>query len=489
MSEPTATSGPTSLHAEQDAQRAWVLRDDFATVPLADQLLAAEFHSPEEAQALADARLRRILLYALTRVPWYARIRQRLRIPGRDLGAQGTLQRLPCLTSRHVQQHGSALRTRQLPPGETVRTMTRTSGTTGRPTVVYQSTSSRRPFSWLKQRELRWFRWDPTQAMAVIRPGIELPKQPDGDYLQPGGIHREPHWPRVGPFFHTGPLLAITNTNPVADQLAFLRAENPPYLLSQASVLEHLALSAHTPPSDALRRVQAISQTLTGPMEATVAERLGVGVDINYGFNEIGLIASRCREGGRYHVHAEHAHVELLDEDGQPAAPGTHGRIVVTGLTNYAMPLLRYDSGDYALVTDGPCPCGRTLPSFGPILGRYRRIAYLPPGTWQRWGALQYGIHGLPRELKGAVEAYQGKQFKDGSWEFRLTLHRDVLDPIAERLRAAFVGAVDGEEAPPIRFVRVETFERADARKFQDFLSEFQPSVDDDRIPEAPHGD
>jgi phenylacetate-CoA ligase len=38
--------------------------------------------------------------------------------------------------------------------------------------------------------------------------------------------------------------------------------------------------------------------------------------------------------------------IEILDEDGSPVSPGEEGNIVVSCLTNYAMPLLRYWIGD-----------------------------------------------------------------------------------------------------------------------------------------------
>ena len=42
--------------------------------------------------------------------------------------------------------------------------------------------------------------------------------------------------------------------------------------------------------------------------------------------------------------------VEIMDEDGNPAPDGKLGRIVVTDLFNYAMPMIRYDTGDMGAV-------------------------------------------------------------------------------------------------------------------------------------------
>jgi hypothetical protein len=62
------------------------------------------------------------------------------------------------------------------------------------------------------------------------------------------------------------------------------------------------------------------------------------------------------------HVCAESFFVELLDEAGEPAPQGELGRVVLTSLHNFAMPLIRYDIGDLAAF--GPaCSCGRGLPA------------------------------------------------------------------------------------------------------------------------------
>jgi phenylacetate-CoA ligase len=62
-------------------------------------------------------------------------------------------------------------------------------------------------------------------------------------------------------------------------------------------------------------------------------------------------------------------YAEILDDADRPCAPGEVGRVVVSTLHNYAMPLFRYDLGDLAEVGP-PCECGRTLPVLNRIVGR-----------------------------------------------------------------------------------------------------------------------
>jgi len=50
--------------------------------------------------------------------------------------------------------------------------------------------------------------------------------------------------------------------------------------------------------------------------------------------------------------------------------PGEAGSVVVTDLTNPAMPLLRYPVGDVAVLSERRCPCGRGLPLLERLEGR-----------------------------------------------------------------------------------------------------------------------
>jgi phenylacetate-CoA ligase len=112
-----------------------------------------------------------------------------------------------------------------------------------------------------------------------------------------------------------------------------------------------------------------------------------------YCCEELGYIAAQCPRYDHYHVPSETVLVEILDEQGRPCAPGQLGRVVLTPLHSFAMPLIRYAIGDYAEV-GGPCPCGRGLPVLQRIPGRQRSRVVLPDGrrTWPDVSALWAAI-------------------------------------------------------------------------------------------------
>ena len=62
-------------------------------------------------------------------------------------------------------------------------------------------------------------------------------------------------------------------------------------------------------------------------------------------------------------------YLEVLDDNNQPVKEGEEGKVVVTNLVNYAMPLIRYEN-------PGPCPpwpgsvtCGNNLSTLKMVTG------------------------------------------------------------------------------------------------------------------------
>jgi phenylacetate-CoA ligase len=62
--------------------------------------------------------------------------------------------------------------------------------------------------------------------------------------------------------------------------------------------------------------------------------------------------------------------VEIVDpQTDKQLGPGKTGEIVATTF-NQSYPLIRFGTGDLSILTETPCPCGRTSPRLVKILGR-----------------------------------------------------------------------------------------------------------------------
>lgn len=81
-------------------------------------------------------------------------------------------------------------------------------------------------------------------------------------------------------------------------------------------------------------------------------------------------MAAECRAAAGFHAWEDIVLVEHLDVGSStPVAEGGRGELVVTSLTEWAAPLVRYRSGDLVEVNRSPCECGRTHARFR-VLGR-----------------------------------------------------------------------------------------------------------------------
>ncbi len=118
-------------------------------------------------------------------------------------------------------------------------------------------------------------------------------------------------------------------------------------------------------------RVQAVLTTgemLYPEQRKSLETAFNAPVFSYYGSNEIGALAFEC-EHGAMHITDEHVIMEVVNEKGV-AVWDEPGRLLVTDLDNYAMPLIRYEIGDIGILSREICPCGRSLLVLKELLGR-----------------------------------------------------------------------------------------------------------------------
>ena len=473
----------TDLARERAEQQRWRLRSRFSRVKVFDRLVENEFLSEEEHRAQQNRRLARLVRYTATRIPYYRDLLETHKLKPQDLRSVADLPKLPLLDKSVVRVNDARLQPAELPRGARVYGVAASSGTTGQPMRIVQAVSANAMFTYLTQRSYRWFRFDPAKPLAFIRTAYDLPRRPDGQPYADGVTCRWPRWRYAGSFFHTGPWFGLTMTTPVERQIAWLQEIGPAYLGAPASWLEYLTYATQgRVPADGIEAVIGVVEQMTPPMRRRIERVFAVPVQQNYGLNEVGLVAVRCH-AGRYHVHAEHCIVEIVDEVGQPCPPGSPGRIAVTVLTNPAMPLIRYDTDDMAETVAEPCPCGRTLPAFANLVGRYRRYISVPEGSYNVYRALRTAVNEMPDELTRNLRQFQMHQYRDDRFELRLATVGPLPAAFRERVHAAWQ-AVIGDRRGTLSIVEVDEILRGPSGKFQDFTSDYMPPPDVDTVPQ-----
>lgn len=171
----------------------------------------------------------------------------------------------------------------------------------------------------------------------------------------------------------------------------------PSYLYGYVSVIrrftEHVR-DNNLPTIESIRSVITTSEVLTDGDRKVIEDVWKLKVFNEYGCGEVGSIAHEC-EYGNMHIVADNMLVEIIDEDGNPAETG---EVVVTDFFNYATPMIRYRVGDFATLSQDPCPCGRTLPVLKGIHGRAYDIIKTPSGKSVHPEALIYVFEELQQQ-------------------------------------------------------------------------------------------
>lgn len=193
-----------------------------------------------------------------------------------------------------------------------------------------------------------------------------------------------------------------------------------------------------------------------------------------YGSVEFGHLAFECNEHCGLHVIMDSAYLEFIDEYGEYVSSGEQGEIIVTGLWNHAMPLIRYRIGDLGIPTDEKCPCGRSWPLIRSVQGRINDYLVLPSGKKLSAGWL-YIERIVDHELKKnifSISQYQIIQDQEARIIIKFVKGKEfdakMVEKIKNNLETYF--AEIGEKMEVVMHA-VEEIPRGRTGKKRDFIS------------------
>lgn len=422
-----------------------------AGVEAAAELLEETQHWPESEligqQLLLAGRL---IEHARRSVPWY---RDRF---ARAVTAPLTLERLrelPILSRAELLEHRSALMSSETLPGHRVEREANSSGSTGRQVTVAIDSASAAVTRVIALRDHAWHGRELSFKAAGIRAIVSGASAPLGRH--------EPSW---APSPRSGPLALLDVHTPVRAQLEWLEREAPAYLATYASNAAALVEAGERQGVSlpALRELGTFGEVLPDGLREAALRVWNVPVIDSYSCVELGYLALQCPKGTSYHVQSESLLLELLRDDGSPCAPGEVGRVVATALHSFVMPLIRYETGDYAVAGER-CRCGRRLPVIERILGRARNMMVLPSGDvlWPRYASNILG------------KLFPMKQFR----LVQTSLRELVLELVPSRpltvdeeqgLRSLVIGTLGHPFELELRCV--DDIPRSPSGKFEDFV-------------------
>ena len=328
------------------------------------------------------------------------------------------------------------------------------SGSTGMPAEFLFDASHQVGRFAARVRYLRENGWSPLRRNVWLIYAVFRTAQNDDEKLMQSRIVLRSHFISASP-----------DLNDKVDALCRL---DPVFLYTFPSYLEVLlnVLVETGRKLPSLRKLFIGAEVLEDSLRQRTKEVLGVEIAENYGSTEA-FLAWQCPQG-KYHVNAEHVLVEIVDEQGRAVSPGEIGRVLVTTLENRLAPLVRYEIGDYAVAADGNCPCGRTLPLIGRIIGRAMNLFRMGDGRLISPWHLSTAVRQCAE-----VKQFQIVQNSIQRFTVRLVSERDLTEQGEEVIRGGF-RKILGDEVS-VDFQRIAEIPRARGGKYMTALSQIAP--------------
>ncbi|HNO79496.1 MAG TPA: phenylacetate--CoA ligase family protein [Phycisphaerae bacterium] len=358
-----------------------------------------QWRSPAALRTIQAQKLGALLQVAQSNCPWYRRTFANLGVNAANDDPFEILAQLPRIDKTTIRSNQSDMINAAVEGG---LIPFNTGGSTGEPLAFFVD---RRRIGYDKAARIL------THAWFGVQPG-----DPEV-YLwgSPLEIRGQDRFKRIRDRVTNELLLAAFRLNPVtmSDYHRQIKAFDPASIFGYPSSLTRFAAfceetgKPHTARN--LRAVFVTGEVVDDRQREILSRYFNVPVVNGYGSRDGGFIAHECPSGSM-HVMDQNIIVEILDESGKAVQEGECGEIVITHLDAYALPLVRYRTGDMASPTSSQCACGRGLSLIGDIDGRRGDHLVGADGTLTHPLAAIY----VMRELK-SVKQFQIHQQRDRS--------------------------------------------------------------------------
>lgn len=322
------------------------------------KLDAEQFLCRAEIEQLQVTRLKELLEYAAENSPWYQELFKNQKfVPSEIVGLQD-LENLPVTTKYDIRNNLKDFISRQYSTEELVSA--KTGGSTGVSLTLYFDELCQKKRNAAQAMSDGWAKWRPGAQVAALwgnPPVAKTIKQK----LRSALLERMVYLDTMS-----------VNTDSVITFYKTCLNQQPSILFGHAHSIYLFAKKCKELGLDSLSFDGVISTSMMLlAHERDLIERVfEVKVFNRYGCEEVGLIASECDRHDGMHINESHVIVECLDDDNQPVPYGEPGKIVVTDLNNYGMPLIRYRVEDVGVLNQEQCACGRTTTLLKRLEGR-----------------------------------------------------------------------------------------------------------------------
>jgi len=308
-----------------------------------------------------NSQLKKLITHAYQNVPYYKKLLTRLNIYPYDISNIDDLKKLPVLTKELIRQNFTELRATNYKKFKPQ--LRKTGGTTGVPLRYYSDQNSWSMHWALKYRAWEWGGYSLGCAIGIMGGASIIPNQ------RVSWKHKI--WNRLNVFY---PLPSShVNEKYLQDYFTLLKSRKIKFLRGYPSSIANFAhFCLNNKLNLSLNCIITTAEILREEYKEIIYKAFDCKIIDTYGCADGGGNANTCSHDNGFHISFEAGIWEVCDELGGSIPQGELGEITLTSLTNYAMPLIRYQPGDLIenSFSNDICSCGRSLPRIKRIFGR-----------------------------------------------------------------------------------------------------------------------
>jgi len=345
------------------------------TDTLVEEAIEREKWDSNRWQTYQQVSIDRILEYAAKEVPFYRSLWDKRKQNG-DKASIHYLENWPILHKEELRSSPEAFIAENVNRNKLI--LDHTSGTSGVPLRLWFDQSAIR--QWFALFEARWRGWyslTRKDRWALF----------GGQLIIPFERKKPPFW-----VWNYGMNQLYMSTYHISPAFAYnyldaIKRYEIKYIYGYASSLYRLAKISNEQGFQSLSNIRAVisnAEPLYSYQRKMISQIFGCPVYNTYGQSENVFGGSECLSGN-LHFWPEIGYPEIMDiSHDSPKLENDMGRLICTGLINFAMPLIRYDVGDLLrLNSKNPqCNCGRKMPIIKEIQGRMEDMIVTRDGRW-----------------------------------------------------------------------------------------------------------
>lgn len=296
-----------------------------------------------ELEAIQEKKLRAILNHAYRNVPYYHRLFDSVGVKPDDIKTIEDLSKIPIITKSQLKNANKEIIARNVDLNNCVEQAT--SGSTGDPLTLLFSKEDvlYAGASYDLVRIENGFKLFRDVLLSTTGESVTSNKK---WYKHLGILRRE----------------SLNVFDSLDTQIQLLKKIKPDAMWGYPSAIKLLAKEVQEKAIKSIspRLIFTASEVFDQETRDFINSVFNVDLFDVYGSWEAGAcMAWECGEHAGYHMSMDSVLMEFLDENGERVSVGERGKVVVTNLHSYAMPIIRYEIGDFAIPTDEECSCGR----------------------------------------------------------------------------------------------------------------------------------